>query len=840
MLAFVGVGVLVVLASAAGPAAAAPTPVNGCTTIDTPGSYELTTDVVDSSTDPCIAITASDVRFDGAGHTVDGVGSGTGIEVHGNGTLSNVTVRNTTVTDWGMGIRYIGVTDGTVTETSVENTSAVGIDYRSVDGSSITATTVTDSDRVGIRLLSSSNNDVSATTSADHVGAGVALGSASANNSLRDSTVENNRVGVSVSEYSNDTAIERTKVTNSTDYGVEIESAHGTHLENTTILASGQWALYQVDAGITTSEALELSTATVDTRSERAAFGATGSLPPPPAGKTTQSGSPSVTVTETAGGGYLFVNVSYDAAGGADEPTLELWRHDSGWSAVAGTNGVETAADYVYANVTTFSAVPDQLAPLGDLASTSTPTPTQTASTPATPVTPSPTQTQTVNQPPATPITAVPTATPTPTAVDDCRIIDEPGYYVLTTDLLDRPETVCIDIRASGVTFDGDGYRIDSDDSASTAAVRVADPAGGTLQNVAVEQLEVTDWNDGVRYESVEGGAVTDLTSTNSTVGVRVTDSTSVAVDGVDGTQSGTPTAGWFYEGATVLFESSADSTVRDVSSEPIQSAVSGVALRDVANVTVETVDFDSDSALGVNVRHSNDVTLSDVRIAGLTGSLDQGIKISDSARVEVADTTIEGDGYQGFNIGASTDVRIENVSTVNWVGESMFAETETANVTVRRFRVGDPADPTRVDATGRNYSLDEVSAPPNDPSNRRNVSRYVSVSVGHPGYSVPSGAVLVNVSYAFGDLVAANVSEASLDPWVHDGGWTQATGTAGTNTTTSQAYTNVSGEKSVVVAPMGEPGSGPPTATTGAGLGAVIAAVALLLLAAVGRRLGG
>ena len=496
----------------------------------------------------------------------------------------------------------------------------------------------------------------------------------------------------------------------------------------------------------------------------------------------------------------------------------------------------------MYANVTTFSAVPDQLAPLGDVASTSTPTPTQTASTPATPVTPVPTETptQTVSQPPATPITATPTATPTPTEVDDCRTFDEPGYYVLTTDLLDRPETVCIDIRVGGVRFNADGHRIDSDDSASNAAVRVADPAGGTLQNVDVEQLEVTDWNNGVRYESVDGGAVTDLTSTNSTFGVRVTDSASIAVDGVDGTQSGTPTAGWSSEGATVRLKNTENSTVRDISSEPIVYATAGVALRDVANITVETVDFDGNSTMGVHVWGSKGVALSDVQIAGLTTSSDEGIRISRSARVEVTDTTIEGDGAQGFNIGASTDVRIENASTVNWVGESMFAETATTNITVRGFRVGDPADPTRVDATGRNYSLDEVSSPPNDPSSRRNVSRYVSVSVGHPGYSIPSGAVLVNVSYSFGDLVAANVSEASLDPWVHDGGWTQATGTAGTDTTASQSYTNVSGQKSVVVAPMGEPGSGPPTATTGAGLGAVIAAVALVLLAAVGRRLGG
>lgn len=848
-IAFLGVTLLVLLGSVAGPAAATPTPVNGCTTIDTPGTYQLTTDVADSSANPCIEITASDVAFDGANHTIDGVGSGTGIEVSGNGTLSNVTVRNTTVTEWGTAIRYFEVTDGTVTETVVDTTSSVGIEYRSVDASVITATTVTDSSRDGIRLLSSAQNEISTTTSADHSNAGVSLGSGSSNTVLSDVTVENTRVGVAVATLSNDTVVRRTTIANSSDHGVAIEQSNGTHLANTTILASGGWDLHQVDAGVTTSETLELASGTVATRSERVAFGATGTLPPPPAGRTSPSGSPSVRATETSTGGSLFLNVSYDAPGAADESTLEMWRHDGSWSTVAGTNGVDTAADYVYANVTTFAATPEEFAPFGANSSSPTPTPTPTptvtptangtnatTATPLTPV-PTPTPTATASQPPVTPITATPTPTPTPTDVDDCRTIDDPGYYVLTTDLLDRPETVCIDIRVGGVRFDGNGHRIDSDDSASNAAIRAADPAGGTLANVDVESVEVTDWHNGIRYESVDGGAVTDVTSTNSTFGVRVADSASIAVDGVDGTQSGEPTSGWSFTGATILLESTTDSTVSDVSSEPIQSATAGLRLHNVNTVTVESVDFDADSALGIDVQHSTDVTLDDVHVAGLTTSWDSGVSIEGTNHVTLRNATVEGDGWQGIAVADANDTRIENVSTENWIGTSLMAEHNAANVTVRRLRVGDPADPTRVDATGENFAIPGVSVPANDPPNERNVSRYVTVRVGSPGYTPPSGEVLVNVSYAFGDLVAANVSETTLDPWVHNGSWTQATGIAGTNTSAGHVYTNVSGSKSVVVAPMGEPDSGPPTASNGGGLGAVAAAAVLVLLSAAYRR---
>ncbi|PSP73025.1 hypothetical protein BRC86_10640 [Halobacteriales archaeon QS_3_64_16] len=113
----VGVGTGVAGAQASG---SGPTPIEGCGTIDEPGRYVLTTNVTNTSADPCIAITASDVVFDGGGHTLAGNKSNYGIRVdNGDGPQSNVTVRNIAVDRWVRGISFMNATGGTV-----ENTTA--------------------------------------------------------------------------------------------------------------------------------------------------------------------------------------------------------------------------------------------------------------------------------------------------------------------------------------------------------------------------------------------------------------------------------------------------------------------------------------------------------------------------------------------------------------------------------------------------------------------------------------------------------------------------------------------------------------------------------------------
>jgi parallel beta-helix repeat protein len=92
--------------------------ISGCTTINSPGGYTLDSGVSDSDASSCINITSSNVVLDGQESTIDGnVTAGTvGINVtDATTTLSNVTVRNVTVTDWARGIEYADVSGGNIT-----------------------------------------------------------------------------------------------------------------------------------------------------------------------------------------------------------------------------------------------------------------------------------------------------------------------------------------------------------------------------------------------------------------------------------------------------------------------------------------------------------------------------------------------------------------------------------------------------------------------------------------------------------------------------------------------------------------------------------------------------
>jgi uncharacterized repeat protein (TIGR01451 family) len=73
-----------------------------------------------------------------------------------------------------------------------------------------------------------------------------------------------------------------------------------------------------------------------------------------------------VNVTEVTTNSWLFMNVSYEEGdlGGVVEDSLRMWRYNgTDWTEVPGTNGVNTAENYVYANITEFSV----FAPLGNV-----------------------------------------------------------------------------------------------------------------------------------------------------------------------------------------------------------------------------------------------------------------------------------------------------------------------------------------------------------------------------------------------------------------------------------------------------------------------------------------
>lgn len=99
--------------------------ISDCTFINLPGEYILTQDIITNSTS-CINICSDDVIFDGAGHTIVGIGSGysRGVALpfaNCSISLQLVTVKNLTVTGWYKGISVVGSSNITLNNNNVSN-----------------------------------------------------------------------------------------------------------------------------------------------------------------------------------------------------------------------------------------------------------------------------------------------------------------------------------------------------------------------------------------------------------------------------------------------------------------------------------------------------------------------------------------------------------------------------------------------------------------------------------------------------------------------------------------------------------------------------------------------
>lgn len=135
------------------PARATTTAIDSCRTITEPGTYRLTTDL--ESDETCIEIRASNVVFDGGGHTITGpdttiehdvgdpvengeyvIPDGVDVGVLVNGTeqeLTNVTVKNVVVTEFVNGVTYAGVSGGTITDVHVVRNGLDGVSLAADD-----------------------------------------------------------------------------------------------------------------------------------------------------------------------------------------------------------------------------------------------------------------------------------------------------------------------------------------------------------------------------------------------------------------------------------------------------------------------------------------------------------------------------------------------------------------------------------------------------------------------------------------------------------------------------------------------------------------------------------
>jgi len=93
--------------------------ISACTTISSPGEYVLSGNITNSVANPCIYIASSNVILGGNGFTMNGVtGSTTGIQVYGG--RENVTIKNLVIKNYAYGVYLNGLSYG-LSEISIDN-----------------------------------------------------------------------------------------------------------------------------------------------------------------------------------------------------------------------------------------------------------------------------------------------------------------------------------------------------------------------------------------------------------------------------------------------------------------------------------------------------------------------------------------------------------------------------------------------------------------------------------------------------------------------------------------------------------------------------------------------
>ncbi|MFC4358850.1 right-handed parallel beta-helix repeat-containing protein [Halobium salinum] len=129
------------------------------------------------------------------------------------------------------------------------------------------------------------------------------------------------------------------------------------------------------------------------------------------------------------------------------------------------------------------------------------------------------------------------------TELSSCTVIDQPGTYVLTEDITDSSEGICIDIRSSDVTFDGNGHVVAGNLSREEINESTAGPpprdrvgvgvnvrADERVSNVSVSNVTVSNWYHGVLSENVSGGSTSGITAYDNGGGIIYDNSSDVSV----------------------------------------------------------------------------------------------------------------------------------------------------------------------------------------------------------------------------------------------------------------------------------------------------------------------
>ncbi|MHA1279326.1 MAG: NosD domain-containing protein [Candidatus Helarchaeota archaeon] len=232
------------------------TDINECTTINTNGTYLLTTDIIDSGNVTCINITSNNVTLDCQGFTIDGVDNSVSYGIFGKN-ISNIIIKNCIISDWGTGGLGLNVTNNITVDNmtafsqaydavDVEHSSNItiknsnlsanthyGIHWKYVDYSEVINTSV-DFERRGMYLFRGIGTNITNVTMNDNTDNGILLIRMSNTVVSQVNVRITDDAGISIS-FSNETIIEHANISGSIGFspidGIIVKNSLNTTLK---------------------------------------------------------------------------------------------------------------------------------------------------------------------------------------------------------------------------------------------------------------------------------------------------------------------------------------------------------------------------------------------------------------------------------------------------------------------------------------------------------------------------------------------------------------------------------------------------------------------------------
>ncbi len=250
-----------------------------------------------------------------------------------------------------------GPSNNTFIGNIVNNNSDYGIDvFTGSDGNRFTDNKIYGNGWTGIIFDGSSNNNASDNEIYDNSANGIRITSGSNNNLTRNTIYRSGWYGIFLDRASSNKIINNT-INNNTYSGMYLNNSSSNNITNNSMNYNTLWD-YESNRTSQNNTVSNnwLGTNNISFTNLDIAIKLGSSQSSEPSG---YAGiNKFFNITNRSANSWIYINISYTNSEivSLTESTLQLWRNSSGtWSQVSGTNSVDTANNYVYANITTFS-----------------------------------------------------------------------------------------------------------------------------------------------------------------------------------------------------------------------------------------------------------------------------------------------------------------------------------------------------------------------------------------------------------------------------------------------------------------------------------------------------